>query len=57
MSNHYDTDINCKKCGKYISTIYPDEEVGATHERICANCRTQLKLRGKPYGNPARTSK
>jgi len=43
MPNHYDIDIWCKKCGAYITTIYPGEEK-KIKDRVCDSCKKNKEV-------------
>lgn len=49
MPNHYDIDIECSKCGRYICTIYPDD-VREPTKRICEACCEKDKLNHRRQG-------
>jgi hypothetical protein len=41
MPNHYDVDIYCKDCGKYMfSYLYKEEDTG---QRVCDKCVANQK--------------
>lgn len=47
MPNHYDTDVYCKKCRRYMfSYLYDHEDSG---ERICKNCKDKEPARQTLY--------
>ena len=48
MPNHYDNiiDINCRKCGKYLFTIYPDDLLDlGEDETICNDCERRANAK------------
>lgn len=42
MPNHYDIDVHCRKCGGYLYTIYPDDNID-NRDDICDICKHKAK--------------
>ena len=43
MPNHYDIDIHCKKCGKYIRTYSGDDDAVRNDDRLCYECKSKRR--------------
>jgi DNA-directed RNA polymerase subunit RPC12/RpoP len=44
VPNHYDIDVYCRKCGRYIYTIYPNDEFEDGAE-LCDKCKSKRTVK------------